>query len=470
MNDYDFGEASAPKIPYSLEAEQSVLGGIMLDSSKLEDVTEIVTFDDFFASHHKIMFAAMKKLSAEGVSIDAITLAEALEADGHLTPMGGIGYLVEIANNTPSAANILAYASIVADRSLERKIISAGQRICEIAYKALTVDEKLNLLHGELAKLERKDSSNNYEDFNATLKKVVQQIDAAFHGTITPGLLTGFTALDERFKGIKDGNFWVLAGRPGMGKTTAALNIANYVAANGKDVLIFSLEMGRDELVEKLLSAQSSLTTHTFRNAKTDMVDDAWPKLSTGVAKLKDLPIHIIDEGGLHVDRALAIARKFSRGGNLGLIVIDYLQLLTTGSEKRFDEVSQVSRALKVMAKNSGCPVIALSQLSRKCEERADKRPMASDLRESGQIEQDADIITFLYRDEVYHEDSPDKGITEAITVKFRNGQGGRDFLRSELQYNRFANFDSQAYAVERRERLEREAALPKRKGKGFQP
>lgn len=419
---------------YSIEAEQAVIGGLLSDNKKFDDVIELIGAEDFYNVDHKHIFSAMMNLANNNKPVDVITLSEQMSEDGTLDIIGGVVYLIEIFNNTPSAANIMSYARIIADRSMERKISEAGQRIYELGEADGDVDEKLNSLHSELAALERKDDIG-YQGMSDMLKGLIKQMDDKQQGLGKIGLKTGFKALDERFNGIEETDMWILAARPAMGKTAMALNIANYVALHGKEVLIFSLEMSKEQLVMRMLSAAADTQYQKLRDAdtKNDMAG-----ISSGIKRLMAQKIHIIDIPAIDVNRALAIARKYARNGNLGLIVVDYLQLMSAKTATRFDEVSYISRQLKVMAKTVKAPVIALSQLSRKCEERADKRPNNSDLRESGQLEQDADIISFIYRDEVYNEDSPYKGVAELLTTKFRNGEIGRDILATKLQFCRF--------------------------------
>lgn len=434
---------------FSIEAEQSVIGGLLLDNKKIDDVSEVIAPEDFYNIDHQAIFGAMMVMANTSRDVDVITLAEQMSADGTLEQIGGIGYLVEIANNTPSAANILSYARIIADRAMERKISEAGQRIFELGESDGDVDDKLNSLHSELAALERKDDLG-YLGIQEMLKGLIKQMDDKQQGLGKIGLKTGFKALDDRFMGIEETDLWILAARPAMGKTALVLNIVNNVALHGKDVLIFSLEMSKEQLVMRMLSSASETSYQKLRDADTK---SEVGKISNGVKTLMNQKIHIIDIPAIDVNRALAIARKYARGGNLGLVVIDYLQLMTVRSNSRFDEVSQISRQLKVMAKTVKAPVIALSQLSRKCEERADKRPNNSDLRESGQIEQDADIITFIYREEVYNEKTLNKGVAELITTKFRNGEIGKDFLTTELQFCRFKDVSPEFYYREDEEK-----------------
>jgi replicative DNA helicase len=296
--------------------------------------------------------------------------------------------------------------------------------------------------------LERKDESG-YVDFDNTLKACIQRIDEKHRGKVIDTTKTGFMSLDSRLV-IEPTDLWVVAARPSMGKTVMAMNVAYSVAKTGKEVLVFSMEMSKEQLTDRMLCAASGIPTDVIRSGK--LIEGQWPQLSAGVSKLKGLKIHIIETPGIDINRALSIARKFAKRGNIGLVVIDYLQLMTTSGDKRFDVVSEVSRKLKIMAKTIKAPVLALSQLSRKCEERADKRPVMSDLRESGQIEQDADIISFIYRDEFYNPDTPNKGSAEIITRKFRNGEIGTDVLGTQFQFSRFIDFDASNYIYDYKE------------------
>ncbi len=440
---------------FSIEAEQSVLGGLLLDPNRLDDVLEIVQPDDFYNPANRSIMRHIVDVAATGNTADVITVSEAMQEAGMLEAAGGLGYLVEIANNTPSAANVKSYARIIADRAMERRITEAGQRIAELGEsEGVDVDEKLDTLHGELAGLERRDSAE-VVNFNSILKSRIKEIDSKFHDKKPRGMMTGFTSLDERYQGVSQVAMWVLAARPGQGKTAFALNIALNQARQGKEVLIFSLEMGKDELVDRLISASGGLPSGRIRTGK--LLDEDWHKLTVGTSILKDLKIHIVDIPGIDIHRAKAIARKFNRVNPLGLVVIDYLQLMTNAKSKnRFEEVSSVSREIKTMAKTLGCPVMALSQLNRGVEKQGNKRPSMSDLRESGQIEQDADIITFIYRDEYYNENTPNKGMAEFITSKFREGEVGTDVLGAELQYARFINFDASSYIFDWEEKQQK--------------
>jgi len=430
---------------FSIEAEHCVLGSLLVDPVKIDEVLEIVTPGDFYNPQTRAIFKHIQNLGQLGKTVDVITLAESMDASGTLEPAGGLSYLIDIVNNTPSSANVKAYAHIVADRAMERRIVEVGQRIAEVGDdESIAVDDKLEMLHSEISGLERKDSAE-IVSFDALLKARIQVIDGKFRGTVQRGVMTGFAALDERYQGIGQNALWVLAARPGQGKTALAMNIARNVAGSGKDVIVFSLEMGKEELTDRLLSAESSIDSRLIRSGQFS--EEHWNPLSIGTHKLKGLKIHIIDIPAIDIHRAKAIARKFKRYSDVGLIVVDYLQLMTDSKAKnRFEEVSSVSRELKVMAKQIGCPVLALSQLNRKVEDRGDKKPHMADLRESGQIEQDADIITFIYRDEYYNPDTPNKGVAEIITSKFREGEVGTDLLATQMQFSRFRDFDGADY------------------------
>lgn len=430
---------------FSIEAEQSVIGGLLLDPNRLDEVLEITAAEDFYGAGNRSIMRYIIDVSGTGKTADVITVADAMESAGILESAGGIGYLVEIANNTPSAANVKSYASIVAERAMERRITEAGQRIAELGDdESIDVDSKIETLHGEMAGLERKDSAEVI-GFDQIIKSRIQTIDGKFRGTHKRGMDTGFKALDDRFQGIGDNDLWILAARPAMGKTALAMNVVYNVAARGKDVLIFSMEMSKEQLGDRLLASVSGIPSNLIRSGQ--LTQEHWAPLSAGVAKLKGLKIHIIDIPAIDIHRAKAIARKYKRFGDVGLIMIDYLQLMRDSKAKsRFDEVSGVSRELKVMCKTIGCPVLALSQLNRGVEGQANKRPGLKDLRESGQIEQDADLITFIYRDEYYHEDSPNKGTAELITAKFREGEVGTDILGAQLQFSRFVDVDFSNY------------------------
>lgn len=431
---------------FSLEAEQSVLGGLLLDPNKLDDVLEICQPEDFYNVDNRNIFKAIVDVAGTGKTADVITVSEVMHEADTLDEAGGLGYLVEIANNTPSAANVKAYAQIVADRAMERRITEAGQRIAELGDSdGMAVDDKLDALHGELAGLERKDTTKEVQPLASLLKARLQVMDLKHHGKYPEGIRTGFTEFDKRIQWLNPGDMWVLGGRPGSGKTAMALNVATNVANTGREVLIFSIEMPAEQITDRMIAALSGVDNKRIRSGQ--LQEDDWHKLSAGVIKLKQMKIEIVDTGGIDIARVKAICRSKARQGNLGLIVIDYLQLVTDRTKKNtIDVVGSASIQIKQIAKACKCPVIALAQLNRKCEERKDKRPMLSDLRETGQIEQDADIVSFMYRDEYYYEDSPNKGFAEIITAKMREGETGKDIIGSQMQYSRFTNVDFSNY------------------------
>ena len=426
---------------FSIEAEQAVIGGLLLDPNKLDDVLEITCAEDFYSAVNRSIFGAMAEMWADRKPIDVITLAEALSEKSQLDPVGGLEFLIELHTGAASAANVKSYARIVCDRAIERRITESGQRIAELGDdESIDVDGKLSLISGEVASLERKDTDSDYVLFNQILKSRVSVLDNKFRGMVKRGLDLGFSDLDARFQGVTETDLWVLAARPSMGKSALAFNIARNVAIQGRDVMIFSMEMSKDQVVDRMISSLSGIDSDKVRSGKLEEAD--WPALEVAMRKLKDLNIHIFDTAAMDVRRAQAICRKFARNGaDIGLIVVDYLQLMTDSREKdRFQIVSSVSRELKNMAKIIKAPVIALSQLNRSCEQRQDKRPILADLRESGQIEQDADIISFIYRDDYYNEDSPNKGVAEVITRKFREGENGTEYLATQFRFARFAD------------------------------
>lgn len=449
---------------FSIEAEQSVIGGLLLDPNRLDEVLEIAQADDFYNIDNRIIFSAICDMGATGKTVDVITLSERLNDIGELERVGGLVYLVELANNTPSAANVKSYAHIVADRAMERRITEAGQRIAELGDdESIQVDDKLETLHSELSGLERRDTVE-VTNFDQIIKSRVQVIDGKFRGTAKRGLECGFKALDERFQGIGDTDLWILAARPAMGKTALAMNLVYNVARQGKEVIVFSMEMSKEQLTDRLIAAAGSIPSNLVRSGKLE--EEHWTPLSAGIAKLKGLKIHIIDIPAIDIHRAKAIARKFKRNGDIGLIMVDYLQLMRdTKAKTRFDEVSSVSRELKVMAKMIGCPVLALSQLNRGVEGQGNKRPSLKDLRESGQIEQDADLISFIYRDEYYNPETPNKNTAEIITAKFREGEVGTDVLGTQLQFSRFVDIDFSSYQFDYEQSKERQSYGRHKKG-----
>ena len=451
MNE-DFGQdtesvGSSRMPPHSVEAEQSVLGSLMLDERAWETVSETLLDTDYYRHDHRIIFRAIQHLVAQEQPIDVVTVAEELEERGQLEKAGGASYLSRLVDMTPSIDNCAAYATIVAERSQQRSLIEAASDIIEKAYEpggadALTLVSDAEKSIAQIAEGNRKDGGP--ELVAPILKNTLEQLDQMFNQPEgLTGLTTGFTEIDNRTSGFQKADLVIVAARPSMGKTTYAMNLVeNALLATKRPCLVFSLEMPSESIVMRMLSSIGKIDQTRIRSGK--LIDEDWPKLSAAVNMLKDLPLYIDDTAALTPQEMRARARKVYRENNndLAMIMVDYLQLMRVSgpSEGRTQEISEISRTLKIIAKEFNCPMIALSQLNRSLEQRPNKRPVNSDLRESGAIEQDADIIQFIYRDEVYNEDSPDKGIAEIITGKHRNGPIGIDRLAFIGKYTRFEN------------------------------
>ncbi|MBP0048437.1 replicative DNA helicase [Marinobacterium sp. AK62] len=433
--------------PHSVEAEQSVLGGLMLDNNTWDTVSEVLLQEHFYRPTHRMIFRTMQKLVDDGRPIDVVTLSEELDRTAELQDAGGLEYLVSLARNTPSASNIRAYAEIVRDRSLLRQMISVANEISDSAFHPAgrAPEEVLNEAEQKIFQIaENRPNQGGPEAVNPLLKRAVDRIDELFNNSdALTGVTTGFDDLDDRTGGMQKSDLVIVAARPSMGKTTFAMNLVeNALMATERPVLVFSLEMPADQLVTRMLSSLGRINQTRVRNGQLE--EDDWPKLTTAVNMLKNKPLFIDDQPGISPNEMRARARRIHREhGDLALIMVDYLQLMTmkTGKvESRTQEISEISRSLKALAKEMNCPVVALSQLNRSLEQRPNKRPVNSDLRESGAIEQDADVIMFIYRDEVYNEDSPEKGVAEIIIGKQRNGPIGTVRLAFLGKYTRFEN------------------------------
>lgn len=438
--------ANGPSMPHSIEAEQSVLGALMLDNSRLDAVLAVITEQDFYRDDHRVIFRMMLALQEAGQPMDVITLSEELHKHNELDRIGGLGYLVDMANNTPSAANILAYANIVRERSTLRQLIIVAQEIGKSGMNpaGLDSDDLLHLAEKRVAEIaEDRPKEGGLVGVNDLLKATVQRIDELFRsGSDITGVASGLTDLDQRTSGWQPGELIILAARPSMGKTALALNfVESAMFSQKKPVVVFSMEMPSAALIMRMMSSIGRIDQGKLRNGK--LTEEDWPKLSSAVAKMKDKLLFIDDTPGLNPQEMRARIKRITREhGNPGMVMVDYLQLMQIAgsSEGRTQEISEISRSLKAIAKEFECPVIALSQLNRGVEQRPNKRPMNSDLRESGAIEQDADVILFIYRDEYYHEDSPDKGIAELIIGKQRNGEIGTCRAAFIGKYTRFDN------------------------------
>jgi len=440
--------------PNSVEAEQSVLGGLLLENESLDKIADILNQSDFYRHDHRLIYTHITKLIEQNRPADIVTVAESLENSAELSSVGGIAYLGALAQNTPTAANIRRYAEIVRERSIMRKLVEVGSGIAESAYNPQGRDAQQLLDEAEAKIFQIAESGNRgnqgFVNIQTLLPQVADRIDFLYQrenqGSVT-GIPTGFDDLDERTSGFQPGDLIIVAGRPSMGKTAFSLNIAENVALDSKKpVAVFSMEMGATQLATRMIGSVGRLDQHRMRNGNLE--DEDWVRLTTALGKLNDAPIFIDEGAGLSSFDVRARARRLHRQtGGLGLIVVDYLQLMagTSGraSENRATEISEISRSLKSLAKELNVPVVALSQLNRSGEQRPDKRPVMSDLRESGAIEQDADLILFIYRDEVYNPDSEDKGMAEIIIAKQRNGPIGRIRLTFLGQHTRFENFAS---------------------------
>jgi len=435
--------------PHSIEAEQSVLGGLLLDNEALDRITDLLTEADFYRSEHKLIYQQITRLLERGRPADVVTVSEAIEQAGLTDETGGLAYLGELAANTPSAANIRRYAEIVRERAVLRHLVVVGDEIATDALNPLGRDAKelLDTAEQKVFHIAEMGARNQqgFVHINPLLTQVVERIQE-LHDRDNPseitGVPTGFTDLDSKTSGLQPGDLIIVAGRPSMGKTAFALNIAEYVAVDvGLPVAVFSMEMGGTQLAMRMLASIGRLDSHRVRTGR--LTDDEWSRLTYALGKLHEAPMHIDETGGMNPTDLRGRARRLKRQvGKLGLIVIDYIQLMgsTRQNENRATEVSEISRSLKALARELEVPIIALSQLSRKVEERTDKRPMMSDLRESGAIEQDADVILMMYREDYYKPDTPDKGMAEVIIGKQRNGPTGTVNLAFLGEYTRFEN------------------------------
>ncbi|HEX5363565.1 MAG TPA: replicative DNA helicase [Gallionella sp.] len=457
MNDFSNSDAQIDQIklpPHSVEAEQSVLGGLLLESGALDRIIDLVSDGDFYRHEHRLIFRQIVQLSEQAKPVDVITVAEALENNGELDKAGGLPYLGMLAQNVPTAANVRRYGEIVRERSIMRKLVEVGSEIASSAYNPTGRDASQLLDEAERKVFEIAEAGSKgkqgFFSMPPLLTQVVERIETLYgredHSEVT-GTATGYTDLDRMTSGLQAGDLVIVAGRPSMGKTAFSINIAENVALDsGKPVAIFSMEMGASQLAMRMLGSVGKLNQHDLRTGR--LQDDDWGRLTHALGKLNDAKIFIDETAALSSLELRARSRRLHRQhGELGLIVVDYLQLMSgnsgKASENRATEISEISRSLKGLAKELQVPVIALSQLNRSLEQRPNKRPVMSDLRESGAIEQDADLILFIYRDEVYNNDSPDKGKAEIIIGKQRNGPIGTVALAFRGEYTRFENLAS---------------------------
>lgn len=433
--------------PHSVEAESSVLGGLLLDNGVWDRVGDLLIDSDFYRYEHRLVYAAIGKLVNESKPADVITVHEELQRQGKADEVGGLAYLNALAQYVPSAANIRRYAELVRERSILRKLVSASDEIATSAFnpQGRAVDKILDEAEGKIFKI-GEEGSRMKQGFQAMDSLVVQLLDRVQEMADNPndvtGVPTGFYDLDRMTAGLQPGDLVILAARPSMGKTAFAINIAEHVALNeGLPVAVFSMEMGAAQLAVRIVGSIGRIDQGHLRTGR--LTDEEWPRLTEAIERLRHISLHIDETPGLTPSELRANARRLARQcGKLGLIVVDYLQLMSGSSasdgENRATELGEISRGLKALAKELQCPVIALSQLNRSVEQRTDKRPMMSDLRESGAIEQDADIIMFIYRDDYYNKDSREPGVAEIIIGKQRNGPTGTVKLTFLKQLTRF--------------------------------
>jgi replicative DNA helicase len=436
--------------PHSVEAEQSVLGSLLIENDAWDRIGDVIREDDFYRFDHRLIFQHVARLIEKNRPADVVTVFESLQSVQRADEVGGLAYLNALAQSVPSAANIRRYAEIVRDRSVLRRLVGVADEIASSAYNPQGRDTAQLLDEAESKVFAiAEDGARGQAGFQAlpdVLGNVVTRIDELYHRddpSDVTGVPTGFSDLDNMTSGLQPGDLVIVAGRPSMGKTAFSLNIGEHVAVDqGLPVAVFSMEMGANQLALRLLSSVGRLDQQRLRTGRLQTED--WPKLTAGIQRMQDAQLFIDETPALNALELRARARRLARQcGKLGLIIIDYLQLMSasTSGENRATEISEISRSLKALAKELDCPVIALSQLNRSLEQRPNKRPVMSDLRESGAIEQDADVILFIYRDEVYNPDSQDKGSAEIIIGKQRNGPIGTVRLTFLRELTKFENF-----------------------------
>ncbi|MFT6985221.1 MAG: replicative DNA helicase [Psychromonas sp.] len=450
--------ASIKTVPHSFEAEQAIIGGLLLNNDAWNDVAERVVDRDFYHRAHRQIFATIEQLSSEDIPVDLVTLSEHLDNKQELEGIGGIAYLAELLQNTPSAANINNYSDIVRERAVVRELIAVANEIAEAGYETEGRDSAELLDFAETRVFQIAEARSNKSEGPLAIKDILKATVAKIDDLCknprdgVTGLSSGYNDLDQMTTGFQPGDLIIVAARPSMGKTTFAMNLAEHAALNSdKPTVIFSLEMPAEQIMNRMLASLGRIDQGKIRTGQLDEND--WASLSSTMSILLNQGNMFIDDSsGLTPTELRSRARRIARDhGGISMIMVDYLQLMRVPSlsENRTLEISEISRSLKALAKELRCPVIALSQLNRGLEQRADKRPINSDLRESGAIEQDADLIMFIYRDEIYHEDSNDKGIAEIIIGKQRNGPIGKIRLTFQGRYSRFDDYTGAAYNSE---------------------
>lgn len=431
----DFNDLEARTPPHHAESEQCVLGGLLLDNTAMERIDLVES--DFYAHDHRLIWKAIAKLIDAGKPADVITVAEAMDSAGTLERAGGLAYVVALSSNTPSAANIRSYAKTVKSRALLRRLADAGTRITDMAYAGGDAGQMVAQAQQAVMELDVTEAAQESMSLRDALRAMVERVDAAFHGT-AQSIKTGFTDLDKKIVGLEPGDVIVVAGRPSMGKTAFAMQIAETVSETDP-VQVFSLEMGASQLSMRMAAGVGKIDLMNMRTGQ--LADDEWQRLTYALGKLNNRPMYIDDRSSLSVAQIRARARQTKRKHGLGLVVIDYIGLIDAPGENRATAVGAVSRGVKAMARELGVPVILLCQLNRQVTGRADKRPVLSDLRESGAIEQDADLILLLHRDDYYNPDSHYKGVAECIIGKQRNGPTGMVPLSFNAENARFGDY-----------------------------
>ena len=438
--------------PHSLEAEQSVIGGLMLDNRAWDEIADIINEQDFYRHDHALILRSINALAENEQPYDVVTVSEWLGARGELDSIGGLAYLSILANDTPTAVNIKAYANIVREYSMLRSLIQVGNEISASAYNADGKPSKELVDEAErkvfLIAEQGAGNRQGFEAINELLGRAVKRVEEMYRSdTALTGIATGFTNFDDKTSGLQRSDLIIIAGRPSMGKTSFAMNLAENAALhNENSVAVFSMEMPGEQLALRMMSSLGRIDSHSLRTGKLD--DHDWPRLISSVNMLSKAKLFIDDTAALTPTELRARTRRLKREHGLDMVIVDYLQLMQVGgsTENRATEISEISRSLKALAKELQVPIVALSQLNRSVEQRPDKRPVMSDLRESGSIEQDADVILFIYRDEVYNPESADKGTAEIIIRKQRNGPIGTVRLSFLGQYTRFENLAHDDY------------------------
>lgn len=432
--------------PQNIEAEQAVLGAVFLEQEALVTATEIIRPEDFYRTAHQRIFQTMIDISEKREPVDLVTVTAELEERKLLDEVGGVSYLTDLANAVPTAANVQYYASIVEEKSLLRKLIRAATQIVSDGYaQSEELSEILSNAERSIMEISQRRTDRSFRLIKDVLMETYEYIEMLSNrqGDVT-GVPSGYIDLDKMTSGFQNSDLIIVAARPSVGKTAFALNIAQNAAARaGCPVAIFSLEMSAQQLVQRMLCAEGNIEAHKLRTGK-DLTDEDWQKLTMAIGTLSRAPIFIDDSPGITVNEIRAKCRRLKAEHNLGMVMIDYLQLIhgRGRTDNRQQEISEISRTLKGIARELNVPVIALSQLSRAVEQRQDKRPMMSDLRESGSIEQDADIVSFLYRDDYYDHESERKNIIEILIAKQRNGPVGKVELMFLKEYNKFVNLE----------------------------